>query len=492
MKLYYVGHEYLYASEQIMLVLFPDERPEYPVPGEAFPPPDGTPAARIKLSRKTKYVTAVTDIVRPEGSGRGTARLMLPENAEEAVRDRLSQRVLKLSFYRAAVASGVKPPVWGSLTGVRPGKLMEPMLEAGVSRKAAVRSMQKDFFVARERAELCADAATEGIRIRKMLDKKDTALYIGIPFCPTRCAYCSFVSQSVSRSLHQIEPFTEALLREIAATGEAVSRAGLRVRAVYMGGGTPTTLDPYQLARVLGAVHESFDLSHSEELTVEAGRPDTISSRKLAVLRDMGVTRLSINPQTMSDEVLAAIGRRHSADEVLRAFELARAAGDWAINMDLIAGLPNDTVDGFKRSLDIVTALEAEDVTVHTLALKRGSRITLEGTRIPSGEEVGEMLDYTAAKLRTAGYEPYYMYRQKFSSGGYENVGWRQHGGGSFYNVVMMEELCHIIAMGGAGSTKLIMPSGKIERQFNPKYPTEYLRDIDSVIAKKENIVTIC
>ena len=489
MKLYYKGHDYLYASEQIMLVLFPDERPEYPQEGEAFPPSDGA-AAEISLSRGAKYTTVITRIVLPNGEGRGSARFVTPK--DDAERERLDQRALKLSFYRAAMESGVKPPVWGALTGVRPAKLMEPMLEAGMTRAAAVWQMEKTYLVSHERAQLCADAAIEGIRLRRDLQPNDVGLYIGIPFCPTRCAYCSFVSQSVEKSLKQIEPFTQALLKEIAATGEAIRRAGLRVRAVYMGGGTPTTLNADQLRRVLGAVHENFDLSDSVELTVEAGRPDTIDRQRLAALRDMRVGRISINPQTMNDEVLHAIGRRHSADEVLRAFELSRKMGDWAINMDLIAGLPADTVDGFIKTLDTVIALGAEDVTVHTLALKKGSRITLEGTHIPAGDEVGAMLDYTNAALRRAEYEPYYLYRQKFSSGGFENVGWRRPGGGSFYNVVMMEELCHIVAMGGGGSTKLNIPGGRIERLFNPKYPMEYMRDIDSVIAKKDEIVRIC
>ena len=492
MLLYLEGHGYRYASEQILLALFPQEKPEIPPEGAAFPPQGGEPAARIRLSVTEKTASAVTVIVRNGRVGRGAARAALPEDAAALQRDSLSQRVLKRSFYRAALELGIPAPPWGALTGVRPGKLMEPLLQSGLGRTAAAREFCRRYFVTPERAALTADAAAEGLRVRGMLSQRDAVLYVGIPFCPTRCAYCSFVSFSVERSLKLIEPFVQGLLREIEAAGDAVRRAGLRIRAVYMGGGTPTTLSADQLRAVLGALERHFDLAALEELTVEAGRPDTITPERLAALREHGVTRLSINPQTMSDEVLRAIGRRHTADQTRRAYALARESGDWAVNMDLIAGLPLDTPEGFRASLDEVIRLGAEDVTVHTLALKRGSRITLEGTRIPGGEEVARMLDYAAPALREAGYAPYYLYRQKFSSGGFENVGWRKEKGGSFYNVAMMEELCHVIALGGAASTKLLVPGGRIERRFNPKYPNEYLRDIESVLAKKEDIVAVC
>ncbi len=492
MLLYLEGHDYRYASEQILLVLFPEDRPETPAPGIPFPPPGEKSAARIRLRRREEGVTAVSEICRGGRTARGEARVRWAPEAPALERDSLSQRALKRSFYRAALNLGLQPPPWGALTGVRPGKLMEPLLLEGMSLRKAAREMEKRYFVTPERASLCADAAAEGIRVRNMLGPRDAILYIGIPFCPTRCAYCSFVSLSVEKSLKQIGPFVEALLREIAAAGDAARRAGLRIRALYMGGGTPTTLSADELRKVLTAAREAFDFSGLEELTVEAGRPDTVTEERLKALRDCGVTRLSINPQTMSDEVLRAIGRRHTAGEVIKAYELARKAGDWAINMDLIAGLPLDTPEGFMRSLDTVTELGAEDVTVHTLALKKGSRITLEGTPLPGGEEVARMLDYAAPTLRHRGYAPYYLYRQKFSSGGFENVGWRKEKGGSFYNVAMMEELCHVIALGGAASTKLLVPGGRIERRFNPKYPAEYLRDIEGILQKKEDIVTIC
>lgn len=261
----------------------------------------------------------------------------------------------------------------------------------------------------------------------------------------------------------------------------------MRIISVYIGGGTPTTLSAVQLSELIAALHSAFDLSACREFTVEAGRPDTITREKLIAIRDGGADRISINPQTMSDRVLAAIGRRHSGTAVTESFQLAREIFPGAINMDLIAGLPADNPAGFRASLDAVLALEPENITVHTLSLKRGSRINLEGTEIPGGSAVGEMLEYALSALRSADYSPYYLYRQKFTSGGYENVGWTKPGFEGIYNICMMEELHSTLSLGAGGVTKLVNPeTGLIERIFNKKYPYEYTDSIDELIAAKE------
>lgn len=312
---------------------------------------------------------------------------------------------------------------------------------------------------------------------------------MGIPFCPTRCSYCSFVSQSVEKSMKLIEPFLQALFQELRATAKQVRELGLRVISVYMGGGTPTTLDPGQLDRLCSLLEEEFDLSAMREYTVEAGRPDTITTDKLRVLKAHGVNRVSVNPQTMSDGVLAAIGRKHSAKDVLTALEKVRTVGGFAVNMDLIAGLPSDTVEGFRDTVDKVLSLAPENITIHTLSLKKGSRIMLEGSVIPTAAEVGAMLDYGGEKLRRAQYRPYYLYRQKFMSGGFENVGWTKTGYENIYNICIMEELCSIIALGGGGSTKLIRhDGGRNIRLMAPKYPLEYINQIQETCADKEKI----
>ncbi len=309
---------------------------------------------------------------------------------------------------------------------------------------------------------------------------------MGIPFCPTRCVYCSFVSQSVEKSFALVPPYVEALAAELRAGGEMVRRAGLRVRSFYMGGGTPTTLTAEQMDTVLTAYEESFDLTDCTERTVEAGRPDTITPEKLSVLRAHGVDRVSVNPQTLEDRVLEAIGRRHTAADIRRAMDLVSGYGFAHVNMDLIAGLPEDTAEGFRRSLDGCLTLGADNITVHTLALKKGSRILTEGLRVPGPETVTEMLDYAAPVLRRAGYQPYYLYRQKYMSGSFENTGWCRPGAECWYNVDIMSELCSILSFGAGGSTKMVeFGTNHIQRVFNVKYPKEYIERPEKCLANQ-------
>jgi oxygen-independent coproporphyrinogen-3 oxidase len=346
--------------------------------------------------------------------------------------------------------------------------------------------------VSPERAELCVEAAQAAVDIEAGLRERDAMLYIGIPFCPTRCAYCSFVSGSVEKWGGLIEPFLEALRAELDAVAVSASALGLSIAAVYIGGGTPTTLSAEQLDGLLGRLGRVFDLSGTREVTVEAGRPDTITREKLEVMKRRGVTRISVNPQSMSDGVLEAIGRRHTARDTARAFRDAREAGFDSMNMDIIAGLPADTASGFAGTLDAVTELGPENITVHTLSMKKGARITQERTPAPGGDAVSEMLALAAASLRRHGYAPYYLYRQKFMSGGFENVGWSRPGHAGIYNVCMMEELRTVLAAGGGGVTKLVSRDrGRIERIFNPKYPKEYIERIGAIIDKKTAITGI-
>ena len=485
MELILKNHDYKYAVEQIMLMLFPREKPVYPEDGK----PAGEPWAAVRLSEGKTWVTATTALQIDGARYDGVSRVRVSELGAPLTAARLRQRAVKRSFYRAAVSYYGKKPVWGALSGIRPAKLLRELLDRGLDEKAASRQFMDFYDVSPERTALCLDAAKAAMAAERELGSKDICLYIGIPFCPTRCAYCSFVSQSVQKSMGLIEPFLDALDRDIAATGAAVKAAGMRVRSVYFGGGTPTTLKSAQLERVFGRLEAAFDLSACGEITVEAGRPDTITAEKLAVLRAHGVTRVSVNPQTMSDHVLDTIGRKHTAADVLDALALVRQAGSFQVNMDLIAGLPEDTVDGFQKTVEQVLGLGAENITIHTLALKKGSRITLEGTRLPSDGEAAEMVDYASAALRRAGYKPYYLYRQKFMSGGLENVGWCRPGTENLYNIVIMEELRSVVAMGAGASTKLLMGGGRLERVFAPKYPQEYIAGIDKVCSEKNKII---
>jgi oxygen-independent coproporphyrinogen-3 oxidase len=331
-------------------------------------------------------------------------------------------------------------------------------------------------------------AAEQALAVQNTLGPNDICLYVGIPFCPTRCAYCSFVSHAVDKAGHLLPPFLAALAREMEAVGRLVSSLGLRPVSVYIGGGTPTTLSPPQLDDMLAALARHFDLSALREYTVEAGRPDTVSADKLDVLARRGGTRVSVNPQSMQDAVLAAAGRPHTAQDVLDAFALARGAG-LAVNMDLIAGLPGDTPDGFRNSLERVLALRPENVTIHTLAHKRGSRLTLEGMPVCPPTQVEAMLGDGYDRLDGAGYGCYYLYRQKYMAGQFENTGWAKPGCENLYNVCMMEELRTVLALGGGGVSKVIdFTHMRVERVFNPKYPYEYLDRLDEVIARKKNL----
>ncbi len=484
MELFLINNDYKYAVEQIMLMLFPGESPVYPEKSG-----DGLRAV-VKMSDGESFVTATCTISDAEGGSYfGKAAVAKRDfGGDHIVEQRLRQRAVKLSFYRAGLKKLGKKPVWGALSGIRPGKLMSDLLDSGLSDRAALGRFVELYDADRERAELCLHTAHASRAVTEKLGKKDVCLYLGVPFCPTRCAYCSFVSQSVEKSMKLIAPFVEALMLDIAATAEQVNSLGLNVIAVYLGGGTPTTLSAEQLDRVLGELEDKFDLGNCREITVEAGRPDTISRDKLLVMRAHGVSRVSVNPQTMDDHVLETIGRRHSAADVLSALALVREVGGFEVNMDLIAGLPEDTPESFGRTMDAVLALEPENITVHTLSLKKGSRITLEGTRIPSAEEVAEMVEISRTRLSENGYSPYYLYRQKFMSGGLENVGWGKPGHDNLYNICIMEELCTIIAMGAGASTKLVTGTGRLERFFAPKYPAEYISDIEKTCAKKSMI----
>ncbi len=481
MKLEVHGCEERYTIEQSLLNLFPGELPVYgPVQ-----PEDESWAVFDCLEDNDGYQVDL----RLSWNGRTVsrqARQVLTGTAFQ--REGQRRHIIGSCFFLAyRDLTGNQPP-WGMLTGVRPDKLVTEALSEGGTPEEARALLESRYYVTPPRAALAVETGTAAFQAAGDLGPKDIAVYIGIPFCPTRCAYCSFVSQSVEKSLSLVEPYVEALTAEIAAGGRMVRELGLRVRAAYMGGGTPTTLTAAQMDRILSVYEASFGpaLDACRELTVEAGRPDTITAEKLAVLKAHGVDRVSVNPQTMEAEVLQAIGRRHSPGEIEQAMELTARAGFRHINMDLIAGLPADTPEGFRRSLARCLEFGTENLTVHTLALKKGSRILLEGVPIPGPDAVAEMLDHAAPALRDHGYAPYYLYRQKYMSGSFENVGWSIPGGACLYNIYIMSELCSILSFGAGGSTKMVAPDRRrIQRVFNPKYPLEYSQRPEKLLANQ-------
>ena len=387
--------------------------------------------------------------------------------------------------------TGYKPP-WGLLTGVRPVKLYHKLCdEIGESR--AQEYFRKSLLVSDEKISLAAETMTPEYDIINRSENDSFSLYISVPFCPSRCAYCSFVSHSVDKAKNLIEPYVELLCKEIYETGKIAKELGLKLLTVYIGGGTPVALNAEQLETVMNAVRESFDLSEISEYTVEAGRPDAITEDKLLAIKRGGATRISINPQTMNDEVLREIGRNHTAEQTREAFALARHLGFDNINMDLIAGLPKDTTESFKATVEEIVALDPESVTVHSLSMKRASTLSTDG-RLPenkTGEMAAEMVDFARRRLGEAGILPYYLYRQSKTVGNLENVGYAKKGYEGLYNVYIMDETHTILACGASGVTKLREPgSVRIERIYNYKYPYEYIDRFSEMIARKEGIKT--
>ena len=467
MELKLIGHDDRYAVEQLQLSLFSTR--------------EG--AAVSTLHRGKKWLSAVTRITLDGKTAKGVRRL--PADRETV---RLRRQLLQQSYYRAACQLLPETPPWGALAGVRPTKISTKHMLAGGTEHSADRLLRDVYYVTPERRRLAIDCSRSTVAAQKLLADRDISLYVGIPFCPTRCAYCSFVSRSIGKRTELLEPYLQALYRELEITGKLLAASGKRVRTVYIGGGTPTTLSARQMAQLLDSLHQHFDLSGCLEFTVEGGRPDTLDAEKLQVIRQHGADRMSINPQTMEDPVLRACGRPHTAADVLRSYEDAVNAGFSAINMDLIAGLPSDSYEGFCRSLDTVTNLRPANITVHTLALKKGADLFERQVSLPDTQAVTQMVQYANDTLRAAGYCPYYLYRQKYMSGSFENVGWSRDNLDCLYNIYMMEEVHTILSLGGGGMNKVNLPGGALQRFHNPKIPEQYIEQIDSVLQQKEEL----
>lgn len=471
MDLTLIGHDDRYAVEQLQLSLFPQGQP-----GQAV----------STLHRGKTWLTASTQITLDGKTVQASRRIPA---AEETVR--LRRRALQQSYYLAACQLLPVLPPWGALAGVRPTKLTTKHLLEGGTPRSADKMLKDVYYVTESRRKLAVDCSVSTVRAARLLQPQDLSVYIGIPFCPSRCAYCSFVSRTIGKKTELLEPYLEALLSEIRLTGDLLRVSGKTIRSLYIGGGTPTTLSTPQMIRLLDAINQSFDLSRCLEFTVEGGRPDTLDEEKLRAIHDRGVNRMSINPQTMEDSVLRCCGRIHKTQDILRAYDQATAAGFQDINMDLIAGLPTDTPEGFRHSLDAVARLNPSNITVHTLALKKGADLFEHRENLPSAEAVAEMVAYAEATLRNLGYKPYYLYRQKYMSGSFENVGWSRDNRDCLYNIYMMEEVHTIVSLGGGGMNKVNLPDGSLRRFHNPKFPEQYIEMLDSVLQQKRELFAL-
>ena len=444
------------------------------------PPPDGD---YLLVSAKPYAFLA---LLRRGGVTRWQA---LPANPDADLPSR-EYALCKMLYQFLQRQTGIRPP-WGMMTGVRPVRIIHDMRAAGATEQQIEDRFIGHFDCTRQRFDMAKRIADLQRPILEAARPMDCSLYAGIPFCPSRCSYCSFVSRTVgdkaTRAL--VQPYVDCLCRELETMRQVAADCGLDVKTLYIGGGTPTSLSADQLRQLMGKLADLFDLGRLQEYTVEAGRPDCTDYEKLCVLKEYGATRISINPQTFSDQVLKNIGRKHTARDILDCFAAARRAGHGNINMDLIAGLPGDTVEGFRKSLKTAISLEPENITVHTLTLKRASNLVVEH-RAAAYDDVARMLE-SCALLEQAGYVPYYLYRQKGTLQNLENIGWCKPGYEGLYNIYIMEEVHTILSAGAGGSTKLVQPGvrhARIERIFNYKYPTEYIDHFDTVLSRKEGV----
>lgn len=475
------NHDFLFEMENILRIFFPMEKIEQT---EAdLPDTDGVFSTVLEQAENGANLFASAQLYGKTVHAQrfAAAEQVATADCEWLMASALCECLTELTGY--------KPP-WGLMTGVRPSKLMRSYIEQYGKEKALDRFV--NFLeVSPEKAALAVMVAEAEDSVVALSDENSVSQYASVPFCPSRCSYCSFVSHSVRQAARLIPDYTRLLCREIAENARIADELGLHTLSFYIGGGTPTSLTADQLKDITDAVSRSIDLSKVREYTVEAGRPDTITREKLQVLFDAGVTRISVNPQTFNDAVLSNIGRKHTVADFYTAFNTAREIGFDNINMDLIAGLPGDTPESFAESLRQAIALDPENITVHTLALKRSSELVTANEWHKAARDTVQMLDFASRMLTQAGYKPYYMYRQSKCIGNLENVGWCKPGKECIYNVYMMEEVHTVLASGGGAVTKLKDPcSAKIERIFNFKYPYEYVSRFDELLNRKARIAS--
>ncbi len=476
MNLFIKKHPYHYEAENLCRVFFPFDRVVTVRGDEEYDVQSRNVYTEIKPGVRPYFVRVEDES--------GVLELTGEKQADD------EYGLMALLFKALSEHTG-KVPRWGMLTGIHPIKLLRQLTEK-FGETEANRLFREKYFVSEEKAAIASRTLSSQLPVTNDVGENDFSLYISVPFCPTRCAYCSFVSQSVEKAKKQIPEYHTLMLNEIRETATIANELGLVLRSVYVGGGTPTTFNAEQLSEMIAAVREAFDLSHCGEFTVEAGRPDTVDREKLEALLQGGVTRISINPQTLQDNVLENIGRRHTAQQTVDAFRLAREVGHRNINMDLIVGLPGDTFESFCDTIEKVLELDPENVTVHSLALKRSSFITQSGEVNKAHEDAllaDRMMAYAEKRLTESGYEPYYLYRQSRMAGNLENTGWAKPGCVCAYNIFTMDETETVLACGAGGVSKLKDPySETLSRIFNFKYSYEYISRYEEILERKGGI----
>lgn len=482
MTVCFKGADFKYETEAILKLFFPLRHFSFFYDGdEIVPDEDGD---NIEISVTGTEVSVKISL----GSG-GYSEDKVTIDPEKFTKNEAEYQSCRMLFLMLRKLTGISPE-WGSITGIRPVKKVNALMNEGFSKEDIREKLKEKYFISDRKFELAYLTAATQKHALDTLDKRSCSLYISIPFCPSRCIYCSFVSHSIDTpNAKKLVPlYVDKLCDELRITADIMRETGLSLDTIYIGGGTPSSLSAEQLEKVMKTVKNCFDISDIREYTVEAGRCDTITADKLKVIKAQGATRISVNPQTMNDGVLRAIGRRHDSEGVVKAFRLAREIGFDNINMDTIAGLPTDTPEGFKNTIERLIDLDPEEITVHTLTLKRSANLFREEDMV-SDENIEEMVNFSFDRLTSAGYLPYYLYRQKNTLKNLENVGYAKAGKESLYNIYIMEEAQTILACGASGSTKLYdTQTGRISRVFNYKYPYEYISRFDKMCEKKSEI----
>jgi len=480
MKLFLLNHDFKYELEKLIRIFLPFEKIEFTNELEIT---DATAVTELTQGNKPSAIAKLY-----LAGNKFNKILSIDTDSEDY--DKECELKLATALYECFTEATGYTPGWGILTGVRPAKLFS-RLKKSMGEADAEEYFSSVLRVSDKKLSLCKETVSGEDMITSLSKADSYSLYISIPFCPTRCAYCSFVSHSVDKAKKLIPNYVDLLCRELELTAKKAKEKSLQLETVYIGGGTPTAISAEELEKILSTVDKHFDLSKLREYTVEAGRPDTITEEKLNVIKKHGATRISINPQTMNNSVLEAIGRRHTTEETEAAFLLARKVGFSNINMDLIAGLPTDTFESFKQTVERVISLNPESVTVHSLSMKRSSSLNTSGSLYDTetGKTASLMVDYAREQLSQQGIVPYYMYRQSKTVGNLENVGYAKKGYECLYNVYIMDETHTILACGASAVTKLREPNGNyIERIFNFKYPYEYIDRFDELLERKEGI----
>lgn len=484
MTLIFSGNDFKYELESVVKLFIPatlfdiyyEIKPEYFEDDFCF--------IRRKKGRVKTYLYTICKI-----GDKTERRAQIILNSEKNYEGACEITLAQLLFKCLNSLTG-KPAKWGILTGIRPVKRVNRMLDEGMSKTDIEDELSSVFLCDDEKINIAYKTALTQKKALGNMSDNSFSLYVSIPFCPSRCSYCSFVSQSVESSIKLIPEYVDRLCDEIIYTAKMISDKNLKLDTIYFGGGTPTSLEANQLEKIMNTISKSFDLSNLREYTVEAGRADTITREKLEVIRFCGADRISINPQTLNDSVLKSIDRRHTVKQFLESFKLAKEIGFNSINTDLIAGLPTDTVESFMRTIDKIIDLNPDNVTVHTLSIKRAAFLNQKSdTVIDNPAEI--MVDYASKRLMEIGYNPYYLYKQKNMLENLENIGWAKNGKESLYNIYIMEENQSIIAVGAGASTKIVSNDGHLNRIFNYKFPLEYIKHFDVMLERKDEAVKL-